>query len=255
MSDINNNEAAEENTQIQEKPVQEGLHEDTTEQEVQNESAKEESTASPNESSAQVNFKKLREAKDKAERERDELIRYFKETQQSKETAKEPEEDEEIHLGPDDLAEGKHLTKVAKKIKKLEEQLKSYQQKSTAVSIETQLKNQYPDFDKVVTSDNLKSLKESYPEIASTISSTTDLYSKAVSAYTLLKKLNIHVEDTYQNERDIVHKNISKPRPLTSVSPQQGDSPLSKANAFANGLTDELKSQLYKEIVESRKGY
>lgn len=36
------------------------------------------------------------------------------------------------------------------------------------------------------------------------------------------------------------------------LSPQQGDSPLSKANAFANGLTEDLKKQLQKEMFEAR---
>ena len=37
------------------------------------------------------------------------------------------------------------------------------------------------------------------------------------------------------------------------MSPQQGDSPLSRANAFANGLTPELRVQLIKEMEEARK--
>ncbi len=52
-----------------------------------------------------------------------------------------------------------------------------------------------------------------------------------------------------------IQKNASKPKPLASVNPQQGDSPLSRANAFANGLTEELKDQLRKEMSESRRGY
>jgi hypothetical protein len=48
-------------------------------------------------------------------------------------------------------------------------------------------------------------------------------------------------------------KNAAKPKPLASVNPQQGDSPLSKANAFANGLTDDLKKQLRKEMEDARR--
>jgi hypothetical protein len=41
---------------------------------------------------------------------------------------------------------------------------------------------------------------------------------------------------------------------MASISPQQGDSPLTKANAFANGeLTPELKAQLWKETNQYRR--
>ena len=59
--------------------------------------------------------------------------------------------------------------------------------------------------------------------------------------------------DNYKTDRELAQKNASKPKPLASVSPQQGDSPLSRANAFANGLTNELKAQLRKEMEEARK--
>jgi hypothetical protein len=54
-------------------------------------------------------------------------------------------------------------------------------------------------------------------------------------------------------DRAAAQKNASKPKPLASVSPQQGDSPLSRANAFANGLTPELQKQLRQEMEEARK--
>ena len=41
---------------------------------------------------------------------------------------------------------------------------------------------------------------------------------------------------------------------VTSVSPQEGAAgPLSKANAFADGLTPDLKKQLYQEMIDARK--
>ena len=50
-------------------------------------------------------------------------------------------------------------------------------------------------------------------------------------------------------------ENSAKPRPMASVSPQQGESPLSHANAFANGLTPELQKQLWKEMQDAKKGF
>ena len=116
------------------------------------------------------------------------------------------------------------------------------------------LKTQYPDFDNIVSRENLESLRLAYPEIAQTINSSSDLYSQAVSAYTMIKKLGIGVEDSFIEEKAAIQRNAAKPKPLASINPQQGDSPLSKANAFATSgkLTDELKAQMLKEMNEFR---
>ena len=57
---------------------------------------------------------------------------------------------------------------------------------------------------------------------------------------------------TSNPDREQAQRNMAKPRPLASVAASQGnDSPLQRANAFANGLTEELRSQLHREMVES----
>lgn len=207
----------------------------------------------PQESEQAKNFRQLRQKAEKAERERDELLRKMSEMEQQRVQPK-VEEDDEINLAPDDLAEGKHLSKVGRKIKKLEEQLRKYEQQSSEISVEAKIKAQYPDFDKVVSQETLNTLKDEYPELFSTLHNSPDLYSKAISAYTLIKKFGLSKEAAYQADIDRAQKNVAKPRPLASVAPQHGDGPLSKANAFANGLTPELQQALYKEMMDVRKG-
>ena len=147
-------------------------------------------------------------------------------------------------LGDDDLAEGKHLNRVQREIKALKEEL-----------VQTRIKAQYHDFDSVVNMDNLNSLRDSYPELMSTLQNAPDLYTQASAAYTLIKKMGI-VPDTQDiNNRARVQSNTNKPRPASSVGPQQGESPLTKANAFAEGLTDDLKKQMVKEMNQARMGY
>ena len=85
------------------------------------------------------------------------------------------------------------------------------------------------------------------------LDTSTSFRAKAVSAYKHIKKLGLYTEDTYQADRDLAQRNAAKPKPLVSVSPQQGDSPLSRANAFANGLTPELQKQLRQEMEDARK--
>jgi hypothetical protein len=203
----------------------------------------------------QESWKALREKAERAERRAEELESIILESRSKKQP--EVEEDLDINVDDDSLVEGKHLSKVNKKIHALQQQLKQYEQQSTVSNTEIKLKTQYPDFDSIVSVDNLNSLRSMYPEIAHTIDSSDDLYSKAITAYTIIKKLGISPQnDPFKNEKETAHRNAAKPKSLASISPQQGDSPLSKANAFANGtLTEELKKQMAKEMNEYRKNY
>lgn len=204
------------------------------------------------------NFKEMREAIKRIEKERDEALRLAQEIQ-SKIQQNTPDhthediDDDSIQLAPDDIAEGKHLAKMAKKVQKLEAEVNRYKTQSSESLIEAKIKATYPDFDSVVSKENVEMLRTLYPEIAQTLNASADLYSKAVSAYTLIKKFGITPEDNYEKQKAVIAKNAAKPKPLTSIAPQQGESPLSRANVFADGLTDELRTQLLKEMNSARK--
>ena len=199
-------------------------------------------------------WKQLREKAIQAEKRAQELEAALMASQNQKHPVAPEEAEEEISIDADALVEGKHLSKVNKHIKKLEQQLAQYQQQNALSATEVRLKSQYPDFDKIVSRDNLESLRLAYPEIAQSLNANPDLYGKAVSAYTMIKKLGIGEEDPYIEEKATIQRNAAKPKPLASINPQQGDSPLSKANAFATGrLSDDMKAQLWKEMQEFRK--
>lgn len=235
----------------------EPLIEETVEQQepTESEPASEEAVV---ESPQQMNFKALRIEKERLERERNDAYKKLLEYENAGKEVKpdrEVTEEVEVDLADDDLFEGRHYKKIQRQLKKQQETIDRYQQQANLTTTESKLKNKYTDFDAVVNEENIKRLRESEPELASSIASTTDIYSKAVSAYKMIKKLGIHVEDNFGSEREIAKKNNLKPKPLASVSPQQGESPLSKANAFANGLTPALRKQLWKEMEDSSKGY
>lgn len=187
------------------------------------------------ESSEERNFRALREKADRIQRERDEALARIKHYEAAQNV-----ESEALNLGPDDLAEGRHLNKVENKIRALEHQL-----------MESKLRSQYPDIDSIVNDDNIAILKAKHPELAQTIGANKNLYSQAVAAYTMIKQLGISQDTTYDADKNLAQRNAAKPKPLASVAPQQGDTPLSRANAFANGLTDELKKQLHREMIEA----
>lgn len=226
--------------------------EDTTQQEIDNSN---EEVVQKQETGQQKHFRELRQKMERIQRERDEALNYIKniEAKTTINNNNNTVDDEEFSLDPDAIAEGKHISRVNNKIKKLEDQLRSYQQQSHESVTEAKLKAKYNDFDKIVSHDNVEVLRKSYPEIWATINSTQDLYNKAVSAYTLIKELRLGPDDSYDEDKMAVQRNVSKPRPLTSVSPQQGGSPLERANAFANGLTEDLKEQLRKEMELARR--
>lgn len=208
--------------------------------------------------SVETNMRALREKAERVARERDEMRARLEqyEALQKLEAIKnhqQQEEDLSVNLGADELAEGKHLTKVQKQTKKQYEQLANQQQQLQSLIVELKLKSEYPDIEKVVNEDTLAMLKEQEPEIAASLAANPDYYKKAKAAYKMIKNLGLYTEDNSAAERELVQKNAAKPRPLSSISPQTAESPLSRANAFAQGLTPELKRQLNKEMEDAIK--
>lgn len=185
-------------------------------------------------SDREKNFRNLREKSERIQKERDEMAARLKALEDQ---AKKNERD------PDDLVEARY---VNEKIQQLE-------QKMYMTTTEARLKAELPDLESVVNEDTLRKLVELEPETAAVINSSSDFYNKAKAAYRAIKRSGIIKDETHKQERERVQNNANKPRPGVSVNPQVGDSPLSRANAFANGLTEDLKKQLYKEMIEARR--
>lgn len=243
-------EVTEESTQVEDQPRVEAISNEPAPSEEEYKKVAEQVQASQQKSKAD-NLRALREKAERLERERDEYMIKLQEAQAKKEEA----DDSDLSLGDADLAEGKHLKKLQQEIKRLRQESETNKQQSHITQAEIRLKSQYPDFDKVVSQDNIASLREEYPELAASINANSDLYSKAVSAYTMIKKLGIHQESLYTSDKARIAQNAIKPRPSATIAPQKSDSPLSQANAFANGLTPALQAQLRAEMEASRKGY
>ena len=211
------------------------------------------------ESSQQMNFRLIRERAERAERERDEAMKYAMSFNQPKPQvqAKEQEEDylSGFDLDHDGLAEGKHLKMLRKEISDLKKEMSSYKQQTNEDTTRIKLTTQFTDYDKVMSKSNLDALESANPELAEMISNTPDMYKRAKLAYEMVKQYGIYKDTSYDQEKAIAQTNAKKPRPLTSASPQQGDTPLSKANAFANGsLSDQMKAQYRREMIEATKG-
>jgi len=213
--------------------------------------------------SQENNFKALRERAERAEREREELMKLVLDSKRSQNPApvekvaqeRVEELDSEFDFSVDDdaLIEVKHAKKLAAELKSIKQQLKSFQSQSSESIIEAKIKAQYPDFDAVVNKQTVEQLNQEFPEIAATLKESKDLYSKATAAYKIMKKFGIYQDTRYEEDKVKAVKNAQKPRPVSSINPQQGDSPLSKANAFANGMSKDLQKQLLKEMQDARR--
>ena len=225
------------------------------EQEVKETKPVEQPKEQPKETMPQKSFRLIREEKEKIERERDEMRRKLEALENAKKDYNPVDANtgiEDLDVPEEDYVEGKHINKMAKKIKQLEKQIEQSQQQSSLMTTESRLRAEYPDFDKVVSKDNIEVLNLTYPELAASISSTPDMYIKAKSAYTLIKKLGIEQDMTsYEQENERANKNLAKPKPAVNVS--QNDSPLSMANAFASASSKEARMKIYKQAQEYSK--
>lgn len=198
-------------------------------------------------SAEEINFRKMRQ-------DRDEAMRRL--SAMESEIASLRNKSSEVHdPHPDDLVEGKHLSKIDRRIKELEERF-------TASSAEMALKIHYPDFDAVVSVDNIQELSRQFPELAKSVNSNPNLYDKAVATYTLIKRFGIGGSGNQQPgsplaelQRQQVVNNATKPRSSASVSSNASDSPLTQANRFSGGLTDTLKQELFKEMNAAIKNW
>ena len=207
----------------------------------------------------QDNWKELRlkaERAERAERERDEMVRRMQEFEQARMQQAAAQEEDDSGVAPDALLEGKHYHSMRKEIRELKREIKGFKQQTSQTLMENQLKAQYPDFYSVVSEDNLAELKRSHPAIAQTLATaaSSDAYSAAASAYSIIKELGIarSTQESQQN-RELIQRNAVKPRSVQSASPQRGDSPLSQANGFVvdGKASKEYQEQILKEMYSS----
>ena len=160
------------------------------------------------------------------------------------------QDDFNLGINDDDLAEGRHLSQLAKEVKSMKEDLRRTREEAERMALENKLKTRHRDFDEVVTTDNLNRLKDEQPEIYRTIISSQDTFAQAVTAYKMIKKFGI-VEDEDSSLQKLV-ANTTKPRLSGSSSTMRSSTALSNANSFADGITPEMKRALLKEMAHAR---
>lgn len=218
--------------------------------------------------SAGENFKELRLAreraekeKEKVEKERDALLAHLLSMQGTKKESPKVEEldFDEFSVSDDAFIEGRDYKRLAQHSRKQAEltarKLKEYEQRIEDMATEARIRTQYPDIDQVVTDENVYLLRERYPAIAKSLNNAPNDWDKYSSVYTLIKELGIHKSRSYEYDKLKAVSNSQKPKPAASLSPQQGDSPLTQVNAFIQDrkMSKEGMSSLWKQMKEDMK--
>jgi hypothetical protein len=117
------------------------------------------------------------------------------------------------------------------------------------------LKNQFNDFDSVVSRENLEKLSIKKPELYRSIISNPDLYDKGHAAYEMIKNSGI-LNNQYEDIDRRVEENKLKPRSASNAAPQSGDTPLARAGDYDRRiLTEERKAFLRKQSEEAARNY
>ena len=184
----------------------------------------------------------------RAMQERDRQINELQE-QVRKLAAPPQQEDDLSNLSKDDILNVEVAQRLIKKeAAKIAEQV--IRQREAATTDE-RLQMKFADYNDIVTKDNIELLKQTEPELAlSLYRLQDDPYAQGAAAYKLMKRMGIGQTSSPEKEKAL--KNAQKPLSVNAVTKQ---SAIGNAHLFENGLTKDLKSQLYKEMKEAKKFY
>lgn len=195
-------------------------------QDIQTNEAPREVQEQPVRNTEQENWKRMREEREK----------YKKEAEEYKQMLDQRGDDEEF-------VERKHLRQMQLQLEKQ--------------TLELRIKSKFKDFDDVVTEAAIEKLAREEPELAMTLHNAPDMYTKAVTAYKLLKNNDQKPRERSEDEYEMWERELGRqdptPRSTHELSLTRTDRPISSASAFQNGLTKELKDQLYREMQDSIK--
>ncbi len=212
------------------------------------------------EDSREENLRNLRELRAAERRDKERAERRAEQLEAELATYKRPASPatSRQRLDSDSLAEGRHFNSLQDEIDLLREEVASAKKASTSMSAETRLKIECPDIDSVCSAENIRQFAEENPELAYSFDQNPDLYTKGKAVYSLFKKLGFGGSKVDPNlaNREAALRNSAKPRAVNAVRPQVAEGPLSKANAFEydGKMSEELRKQTYKEMLDAARG-
>ena len=195
----------------------------------------------------EYNWAEARRKMQELERQNREMAEQFAKMQK----AQVPQEDDELDkLSDDDIVTKAQAKKLMAKMARemAQEAIKSH----AASTVEERIKLKYSDYDEIVTKENIEKLKALKPSLAISLAHTPDPYAQAEAVYDALKMIGTVADSkpssNYEKEKAL--KNSQKPLSVNAVSKS---SAIGNVHLFENGLTPELKKQLWQEMKQAAK--
>jgi hypothetical protein len=160
------------------------------------------------------------------------------------------EEDVLSKLNDDDIITAKQARSLAMKMaRQVAEQTVREREAQT---LDERLMTKFPDYQEVVSKENIDLLQQQEPELAKSLYALQqDPYSQGIAAYKMLKKLGLGDTSEMAVNKKKALENSKKPVSVQSVT--KSSSAIGNVHLFENGLTPELKKQLWKETQECAK--
>ncbi len=201
----------------------------------------------PQRNDAEHNWAEMRRQMREKDQRIDDLSRQF--TEISKRNPPKEEVDELANLAEDDILTVAQARKLAKKMARgvAEDVIKE----RDAATVDERMQLKYSDYADVVTKENIELLKQTEPELAQSLYHMPDPYGQAVAAYKLLKNVTNPGKSSVSLDKKRAAENSQKPLSVNAVTKQ---SAIGNAHMFENGLTPDLKKQLWNEMQQAMKG-
>lgn len=160
------------------------------------------------------------------------------------------EEDELAKLAEDDIITVSQAKKLAMKLAR--QTAEAVLKEKEASQVDERIQMKFPDFSSTVTRENITLLKEIKPRLAeSLLKFADDPYQQSELAYEYIKAYVPQKDDSMTKEKVKALENSKKPVSVQSVGKA---SPIGQVHQFENGLTSDVKAQLWKEMQQIRKG-
>lgn len=212
-------------------------------EEVVQESEQKETVEESQEDKQDKNWREVREKMSELKRQNEEMAKALYQQQMQTQYQQQNQLEETQEEDDEDLLTKKSAKKIAKKL--AEEAVQKYIKESEVRDIPAKLRSRYNDYDRVVCKETVDRLVIEDPEAAEALAAlVNEPYKQGVMAYKLLKS---HMGE------EMPKKPKDKSKTPLSSSAVSKSTALSNAHNFANGLTQDLKDQLWKEMQESAK--
>ncbi len=210
------------------------------------------------------NFRTLKAEAARIAKERDEMKAQLEQLQKMQMyhapvPQPQPAVNTDFDIDPDAYAEGKHIKSIANQMKEMKQEVERSRREMQQMAIRNKLISEYPDYERVMTTENLNALQATKPHFAKAIN-FDDPYNSGKACYELIKDLGIDNDDASESEvtKAMIAQNLAKPKPAAAVKGARptNETAMGRASEFYKGeLNDQAKKQFYKEMQDAIGSY